>query len=84
MREGRELNGRADSAVIRQSENAGRRSRQQRGRGGRLRSWILTGIQGGHEQREPGQLILHRCFHVPDRSRRRVSVCAAPYGEVLR
>jgi len=29
---------------------------------------ILTGIQGGHEQREPRQLILHRCFHVPGRS----------------
>lgn len=32
------------------------------------RSWmmyILTGIEGGHEQREPRQLILHRCFHVP-------------------
>lgn len=56
---------------------AGRRASRGRGRGETVRSWVLTGIQGGHEQREPGQLILHRCFHVPDRSRRRVLLCAA-------
>lgn len=27
------------------------------------------GIQGGHKQRDPGQLILHRCFHVLAHSR---------------